>query len=139
MKFNHDNMHGVRLAESVVNMLADGPWDREALQDLLTSHLFRSPWVTPANQEDLREWAVRLQTVFATEDQEARCSAVNALLAGGRAALGVCALRDCGRVVADTGRGGNRAYCSARCGNADAVQRYRGRLRAGYQSQGVLS
>ncbi|MDP9696016.1 UNVERIFIED_ORG: hypothetical protein J2X79_003594 [Arthrobacter globiformis] len=100
MQFNHDNMHGVRLAESLVNMLADGLWDREALQDLLTSRLFRSPKVTPANQEDLREWAVRLQAVFAAGDQEARCSAVNALL---------------------------------------AEQRYRGRLRAGYQSQGVLS
>jgi hypothetical protein len=25
MQFNHDNMHGVRLAESLVNMLADAP------------------------------------------------------------------------------------------------------------------
>jgi predicted RNA-binding Zn ribbon-like protein len=184
MQFNHDNMHGVRLAESLVNMLADATWDSAALQDLLTSHLFRAPRVTPANQDELREWAVRLQTVFAAGDQEVRCSAVNALLAGGvrrvfltthdgmlphlhfadasetlvervRAVtagglaifmteaagerLGVCALPDCGRVFADTSRGGNRAYCSARCGNAGAVQRYRGRLRAGYQSQGVLS
>ncbi|MDQ0865332.1 hypothetical protein QF036_002913 [Arthrobacter globiformis] len=43
MQFNHDNMHGVRLAESLVNMLADGMWDSDALKDLLTSHLFRSP------------------------------------------------------------------------------------------------
>ncbi|MFC9352058.1 CGNR zinc finger domain-containing protein [Arthrobacter sp. NPDC057013] len=43
----------------------------------------------------------------------------------------VCGWRDCNRVFADTSRGGNRAYCSARCGNADAVRRYRGRGRSG--------
>jgi predicted RNA-binding Zn ribbon-like protein len=45
--------------------------------------------------------------------------------AGGR--LGVCAREGCYRVFADVSRGGRRAYCSARCGNADAVQRYRRR------------
>ncbi|MFE4836443.1 CGNR zinc finger domain-containing protein [Arthrobacter sp. NPDC056691] len=174
MQFNHDNMHGVRLAESLVNMLADGPWGSAALQDLLTTHMFRSPRITPANQDEMREWAVRLRTVFAAEDQADRCAAVNALLAegvrrvfltthddmlphlhfadagetlaervravtaGGLAIfmteaagerLGVCAWRDCSRVFADTSRGGNRTYCSARCGNADAVRRYRGRAR----------
>lgn len=176
MQFNHDNMHGVRLAESLVNMLADGLWDTAALQDLLTRHLFRSPRVTPSAREELHEWAARLQTVFAAENQEARCAAVNDLLAAGvrrvfltthddmlphlhfadanetlvervRAVtagglaifmteaagerLGVCAWRDCHRVFADTSRGGNRTYCSARCGNADAVRRYRGRSRSG--------
>ncbi|UKA52412.1 hypothetical protein LFT45_11580 [Arthrobacter sp. FW305-BF8] len=53
-------MHGVRLAESLVNMLADGLWDSGALQELLTSYLFRSPRVTLANQDELREWAIRL-------------------------------------------------------------------------------
>lgn len=175
VQFNHDNMHGVRLAESLVNMLADGAWDTDALQDLLTRHLFRSPRITPSTHEELRDWAVRLQTVFAAGDQEARCTAVNALLAegvrrvfltthdemlphlhfadasetlaervravtaGGLAIfmteaagerLGVCAWRDCSRVFADTSRGGNRTYCSARCGNADAVRRYRGRARS---------
>lgn len=170
MQFNHDNMHGVRLAESLVNMLADGQWGSDALQELLANHLFRSPRVTPASRNELREWTVRLQTVFAADDQAARCSAVNALLAAGvrrvfltthddmlphlhfadasetlvervRAVtagglaifmteaagerLGVCAWRDCHRVFADTSRGGNRTYCSARCGNADAVRRYR--------------
>ncbi|NKX51675.1 CGNR zinc finger domain-containing protein [Arthrobacter deserti] len=41
--------------------------------------------------------------------------------------LGTCARTGCGRVFADTSRGGRRAYCSARCGNADAVRRYRDR------------
>jgi predicted RNA-binding Zn ribbon-like protein len=45
--------------------------------------------------------------------------------AGGR--LGACARAGCSRVFADVSRGGRRAYCSARCGNADAVQRYRRR------------
>lgn len=175
MQFNHDNMHGVRLAESLVNMLGDGPWDSDVLQELLTGHMFRSPRVTPEYRGELREWAVRLQTVFAAEDQAARCTAVNDLLAAGvrrvfltthddmlphlhfadasetlvervRAVtagglaifmteaagerLGVCAWRDCHRVFADTSRGGNRTYCSARCGNADAVRRYRGRARS---------
>jgi predicted RNA-binding Zn ribbon-like protein len=162
--------------KSLVNMLADDPWDSNALQDLLAGHLLRSPRITPKYQDELRERAVRLQMVFAAEDQAARCSAVNALLAegvrpvfltthdgmlphlhfadasetlvdrvravtaGGLAIfmteaagerLGVCALRDCGRVFADISRGGNRAYCSAWCGNADGVRRYRGRARSG--------
>jgi hypothetical protein len=41
MQFNPDNMHGVRLAELLVDMLADGMGDSDALKDLLTSHLFR--------------------------------------------------------------------------------------------------
>jgi len=175
MQFNHDNMHGVRLAEALVNMLVEDTWDSGGLQDLLTHHLFRSPDVTPGSRGELREWTVRLHTVFAAEDQDARCTAVNSLLAdgvrrvfltthdgmlphlhfadagenlidrvravtagglaifmteaaGGR--LGVCAWQGCDRVFADTSRGGNRSYCSARCGNADAVQRYRGRRRS---------
>jgi len=45
--------------------------------------------------------------------------------AGGR--LGTCARDGCPKVFADTSRGGRRAYCSARCGNAEAVMRYRER------------
>ncbi|EMY33310.1 hypothetical protein D477_015626 [Arthrobacter crystallopoietes BAB-32] len=44
---------------------------------------------------------------------------------GGR--LGTCARSGCRKVFADTSRGGRRAYCSAKCGNADAVHRYRNR------------
>lgn len=43
--------------------------------------------------------------------------------------LGACARRGCPRVFADTSRNGRRAYCSARCGNHDAVLRYRERQR----------
>jgi len=45
--------------------------------------------------------------------------------AGGR--LGTCARDGCPKAFADTSRGGRRAYCSARCGNAEAVMRYRER------------
>lgn len=44
---------------------------------------------------------------------------------GGR--LGECAKSGCGRVFVDTSRNGRRTYCSARCGNADAVRRHRTR------------
>ena len=44
---------------------------------------------------------------------------------GGR--LGTCARTECRQVFADVSRGGRRAYCSARCGNIDAVHRYRDR------------
>jgi len=49
--------------------------------------------------------------------------------------VGVCAWGDCSRVFAntvfaDTSGSGNRTCCSARCGDADAVRRYRGRARS---------
>lgn len=48
---------------------------------------------------------------------------------GGR--LAGCARTDCSRVFADTSKNARRAYCSARCGNLDAVHRYRHRQRLG--------
>ena len=44
--------------------------------------------------------------------------------AGGR--LGACLRRSCPEVFVDTSRNGRRAYCSARCGNYEAVRRHRG-------------
>lgn len=41
------------------------------------------------------------------------------------ARLGVCARTGCGTVFVDTSRNGRRAYCTARCGNYDAVTRHR--------------
>lgn len=46
---------------------------------------------------------------------------------GGR--LGVCARASCGVAFVDTSRNGRRAYCSARCGNNDAVRRHREQIR----------
>ncbi|WP_238556329.1 CGNR zinc finger domain-containing protein [Dietzia sp. UCD-THP] len=42
---------------------------------------------------------------------------------GGR--LGACLRTGCPEVFVDTSRNGGRRYCSARCGNHDAVQRHR--------------
>ncbi len=47
----------------------------------------------------------------------------------GASRVGACPRPGCGRVFADTSRNGRRAYCSARCGNAAAVDRYRRRGR----------
>lgn len=174
MQFNHDNMHGVRLAEALVNMLVEDTWDIPILQELLADHLFRTPEVDSESEEELREWAGKLRYVFDVDGEEARCATINDLLAegvrrvyltthdgmhphlhfaeasdrltervravtagglaifmteaaGGR--LGACARDGCSRVFADTSRGGRRAYCSARCGNAHAVRRYRHRQR----------
>ncbi|GAA3342673.1 CGNR zinc finger domain-containing protein [Curtobacterium pusillum] len=44
---------------------------------------------------------------------------------GGR--MGICARQGCDCVFADVSKNGRRAYCSAACGNRDAVQRYRAR------------
>jgi predicted RNA-binding Zn ribbon-like protein len=61
---------------------------------------------------------------------------IKALTAGGLAIfaveaeaerLGICARPGCDRVFADTSKNGRRAYCTAACGNAHAVQRYRRR------------
>ncbi len=70
---------------------------------------------------------------FAAEDQDV-LSRVKAVTAGGLAIftveaegsrLGVCSRQTCITVYVDTSRNGRRGYCNARCGNADAVQRYR--------------
>ncbi|MEJ8278948.1 CGNR zinc finger domain-containing protein [Pseudonocardia spirodelae] len=44
--------------------------------------------------------------------------------------LGRCAADGCTRVYADVSRGGRQRYCSARCGNTDAVRRHRRRVAA---------
>ena len=41
--------------------------------------------------------------------------------------LGRCAAESCDRVFADVSRNGKQRYCSARCGNTDAVRRHRRR------------
>ncbi|KQQ10700.1 CGNR zinc finger domain-containing protein [Rathayibacter sp. Leaf296] len=39
--------------------------------------------------------------------------------------MGVCAREGCDRVFVDESRAGRQRYCSARCGNTDAVARHR--------------
>lgn len=69
-----------------------------------------------------------------TSDDEHVVARVKAVTAGGLALMaawtggtriGTCARDNCDRVFIDTSRGGRRRYCSARCGNTDAVIRHR--------------
>jgi len=175
MPFNHDNMIGVRLAEDLVNLAWEGPWDAASLLRVL-----RSGFVTVSGTgqldddtiERLREWTTRVRRAFAAGSAGERADRLNELLtdgvrliqlashddlpphlhfadseaellqrikaltAGGLAIfaveaeaqrMGVCARPGCERVFADTSKNGRRAYCSAVCGNAHAVQRYRAR------------
>lgn len=92
--------------------------DRGVRRVFLTTHDGMLPHMHFADPQDSVVERVRGMTagglaIFVTE-------------AGG-ARLGACARAGCRRVFADTSRGGRRAYCSARCGNTDAVHRYRGR------------
>ncbi|MBB2921252.1 CGNR zinc finger domain-containing protein [Cellulomonas cellasea] len=82
MHFNHDNMLGVHAAVDLVN-LADAAWSHDALSATLTLHDFAHPDLDAPAVEELRNWARRLRTVFEAPDADARCSAVNALLAAG--------------------------------------------------------
>jgi predicted RNA-binding Zn ribbon-like protein len=179
VQFNHDNMPGVWLAETLVNLATEDAWDVPAVQELLDRYLFRHTDLDQARAEQLREWVVQMRTVFDAADEAGRCAAINALLAqgarqvylathdgmaphlhfadtgdsllervravtagglaifvveagGGR--VGTCARAGCRRVFADTSRGGRRTYCSARCGNTDAVHRYRNRQRTPRQT-----
>ncbi|MCW3839010.1 CGNR zinc finger domain-containing protein [Micromonospora yasonensis] len=76
---------------------------------------------------------------FTPEDDDV-VGRVRAVTAGGLAIfaveaegrrLGVCARSTCVTVFLDTSRNGRREYCSARCGNHDAVHRHRTQRRAG--------
>jgi len=52
------------------------------------------------------------------------------LVGRGMGRLGRCAEDDCGRIYADTSRGGRQRYCSPACANRDAVRRHRARAAA---------
>lgn len=71
-------------------------------------------------------------------DEDTIVARVRSVTAGGLAVfiveaegdrLGSCARAGCQMVFVDTSRNGKRRYCSARCGNADAVKRHRAKLR----------
>jgi CGNR zinc finger protein len=49
------------------------------------------------------------------------------LVGRGMGRLGRCADGGCGRIYADTSRGGRQRYCSPACANRDAVRRHRAR------------
>lgn len=80
--------------------------------------------------------ALRPHLHFASETQDV-IARVRAVTAGGLALfvvesegarLGVCRREGCPVAFVDTSRNGRRAYCSAKCGNYDAVRRHRAPL-----------
>lgn len=165
MGFDHDHQVGPLLAAALVNADGHGP-----LEGLLAEHGIRRPSLTAADAREVAAWAARLREVFEADTPQARCDAVNALLAeisgalylsmhdgtpphvhlvpdedavtarvrsvtaGGLAffiaathgrRFGICARPRCDRAFVDASRGGRQRYCSARCGNTDAVARHR--------------
>ncbi|WP_398949549.1 CGNR zinc finger domain-containing protein [Streptomyces sp. ID38640] len=60
-----------------------------------------------------------------------RCARFAFLRWEGGARLGRCLRAECARAYVDTSRNGRRRYCSARCGNTEAVMRHRSRQPGG--------
>ncbi|MFH8519625.1 CGNR zinc finger domain-containing protein [Streptomyces gelaticus] len=83
MKFEHDNMVGVRLAVALVNLEADGSWGVTALERMLQDHAIRRARITDSSCAQIRAWVQRLRPVFEAASQEERCRTINALLADG--------------------------------------------------------
>ena len=83
MQFNHDNMTGAFLAVDLVNARSEHPWRATDLEAILRDHAIRRCHVTAAIAHDLHRWTRLLRTVFEAADVEARCRAINDLLAAG--------------------------------------------------------
>ncbi|MFE4613138.1 CGNR zinc finger domain-containing protein [Streptomyces niveus] len=83
MKFEHDNMVGVHLAVSLVNLESDGSWGSGSLERTLREYAIRRARVTDVADAEIRAWARRLRPVFEAASQDERCVRVNALLADG--------------------------------------------------------
>ncbi|WP_326619803.1 CGNR zinc finger domain-containing protein [Streptomyces decoyicus] len=100
-----------------------------AVNDLLAAATIR-PWVT--THDGLQP---HLHFVPDSADLLSRVKAVTAgglafvLCWEGGARLGRCLRSGCSRAYVDTSRNGQRRYCTARCGNTEAVMRHRSRTR----------
>jgi len=98
-----------------------------AVNDLLVAATIR-PWVT--THDGLQP---HLHFVPDSADVLSRVKAVTAgglafvLCWEGGARLGRCVRPECSRAYVDTSRNGRRRYCTARCGNTEAVMRHRSR------------
>ncbi|MGW5927030.1 CGNR zinc finger domain-containing protein [Streptomyces anulatus] len=96
-----------------------------AVNNLLAEATIR-PWVTT---HDGRQ--PHLHFVPDSADPLSRIKAVTAgglafvLCWEGGARLGRCMRFECSRAYVDTSRNGRRRYCTARCGNTEAVMRHR--------------
>ncbi|MFD0169919.1 CGNR zinc finger domain-containing protein [Streptomyces decoyicus] len=98
-----------------------------AVNDLLVEATIR-PWVS--THDGLQP---HLHFVPDSADVLSRVKAVTAgglafvLCWEGGARLGRCMRCECSRAYVDTSRNGQRRYCTARCGNTEAVMRHRSR------------
>jgi predicted RNA-binding Zn ribbon-like protein len=98
-----------------------------AVNDLLVQATIR-PWVT--THDGLQP---HLHFVPDSADVLSRVKAVTAgglafvLCWEGGSRLGSCSRPACSRAYVDTSRNGRRRYCTARCGNTEAVIRHRSR------------
>ena len=98
-----------------------------AVNDLLVEATIR-PWVT--THDGLQP---HLHFVPDSADVLSRVKAVTAgglafvLCWEGGSRLGRCMRPACSRAYVDTSRNGQRRYCTARCGNTEAVMRHRSR------------
>lgn len=106
---------------------ADPAEQCSAVNDLLVAATIR-PWVT--THDGLQP---HLHFVPDEADVLSRVKAVTAgglafvLCWEGGARLGRCLRAECSRAYVDTSRNGRRRYCTARCGNTEAVMRHRSR------------
>ncbi|MFC9245643.1 CGNR zinc finger domain-containing protein [Streptomyces sp. NPDC057136] len=105
-----------------------GPAEQcSAVNDLLVEATIR-PWVS--THDGLQP---HLHFVPDSADVLSRVKAVTAgglafvLCWEGGARLGRCMRSECSRAFVDTSRNGRRRYCTARCGNTEAVMRHRSR------------
>lgn len=83
MQFNHDNMTGAFLAVDLVNACSEQPWRATELEAILRDHAIRRCHVTAHVARELHRWTGQLRAVFKAADVDARCRAINDLLATG--------------------------------------------------------
>jgi len=106
--------------------LAEGVDERCAAVNALLSDVAGALFLTTHDETpphlhlvaDERDVVARVQSVTATG-----LAFFLAWSGGGR--LGTCARSRCGRAYVDASKAGRQRYCSARCGNTDAVARHR--------------
>ncbi|MFI6502701.1 CGNR zinc finger domain-containing protein [Nonomuraea typhae] len=77
MHFNTYGGNGAALSADLVNTRDHAP---RTLERILAANSMLRPELTPAQAEDLRMWAERLDPVFGERDQDVQIELVNALL-----------------------------------------------------------
>ncbi len=106
-----------RAAEVLNELLA-----RHARAPRLTTHGGTFPWHLHVDSHDDAPWGEWLLT--------SSCLALAVLLADRQARPGgICASASCRKSFVDTGSGGPRRYCSARCATRERVAAHRKRAR----------